>query len=379
MRGFFRAVFNAVATVAAVYVLALLIPGSTGVKLRSVLPDAQGIYSFAGSALEQAGKAGASLLSGDGGSLFTESSSSSVSGSRSSQTQRAQSSQQAQASNSTGLWGSTGIQGLTVYEYGKGLLDENGQAAYAKIAAAAQNVSPSVTVVGSMRPAELEKVYEYYLYDHAENFYLSGINMRYTEIGGIYTYVLTFQYLYGGDKARIVSMRTKMGAKALALLAQARKKSGALAQERALHDLLVQGCTYDSVAADNVKSSPAYSAYGALVNGKAVCQGYAQALKLLMSSAGIPSLYVSGEAANEEGSAPHAWNMAQVGGHWYYVDATFDDPVIVNASGQETGSQVLRHKYFNFVTSGDHSLGTFDDADPFSGDSENYATMPKAG
>lgn len=373
MRSFFRAVFSAALTVAAVYLLAAAIPGSTGARVRGVLPDAKGVYSFAGKLLEQAGQAGETLLSQNGASSAQETGSSAVTA------KQAAPASQTQAVVSKSLWGNTGVKGLTVYEYGKGLLDANGRAAYGKIAAAAQNVSPVVTVVGSLSPRELETAYEYYLYDHTENFYISGINMRYTEIGGVYTYVLTFRYLYNGDRARISSMRAAMGAKALAMLAQAQKKSGALARERALHDLLVESCSYDSAAAESGKTLPAYSAYGALVNGRAVCQGYAQALKLLLSSAGIPSLYVSGTAANDAGDGPHAWDMAQIGGHWYYVDATFDDPVVVGANGQDTGGQVLRHRYFNYVSRSDHALGVFDSADPFSGNSENYAAMPKAG
>ena len=60
-----------------------------------------------------------------------------------------------------------------------------------------------------------------------------------------------------------------------------------------------------------------HTAYGALVNKEAVCEGYAKAYKLLMDAMGIPCDVV----INEE----HAWNVVCLEGKWYLVDVTNDD------------------------------------------------------
>ena len=60
-----------------------------------------------------------------------------------------------------------------------------------------------------------------------------------------------------------------------------------------------------------------HTAYGALVNKKAVCEGYAKAYKLLMDAMGIPCDVV----INED----HAWNVVCLEGNWYLVDVTNDD------------------------------------------------------
>lgn len=91
---------------------------------------------------------------------------------------------------------------------------------------------------------------------------------------------------------------------------------------QALHDYLVRNCVYDRSAADEAMS-PSRTAYGALANGKAVCQGYSLAYKLLLRRAGVPAVYVGSD------SMRHAWNMVQMENNgWYHVDVTWDDPIL---------------------------------------------------
>lgn len=91
---------------------------------------------------------------------------------------------------------------------------------------------------------------------------------------------------------------------------------------QALHDYLVRNCVYDKSAVNEV-ISPSRTAYGALANGKAVCQGYSLAYKLLLRRAGVPAVYVGSD------SMQHAWNMVQMENNgWYHVDVTWDDPIL---------------------------------------------------
>lgn len=91
---------------------------------------------------------------------------------------------------------------------------------------------------------------------------------------------------------------------------------------QALHDYLVRNCVYDGSAVNEV-ISPSRTAYGALANGKAVCQGYSLAYKLLLRRAGVPAVYVGSD------SMQHAWNMVQMENNgWYHVDVTWDDPIL---------------------------------------------------
>ena len=96
---------------------------------------------------------------------------------------------------------------------------------------------------------------------------------------------------------------------------------------RAIHDYIVLNCVYDyeGYAAGRI-SDEAYTAYGALCMGRAVCQGYTNAFNLLCKKAGVPSITVMGTAPGN-GDTDHAWNLILKDGRHYGVDTTFDDPV----------------------------------------------------
>jgi len=111
-------------------------------------------------------------------------------------------------------------------------------------------------------------------------------------------------------------------------------------KELAIHDYIVNNCRYDIENLRKGSTPPeAYTAYGALVNGSAVCEGYAKAMKLLLDRVNIRSLVVAGHSKGNN----HAWNMVCLDGQYYHVDATWDDPVMTG------GSQVLTHVYFNLT------------------------------
>lgn len=91
-------------------------------------------------------------------------------------------------------------------------------------------------------------------------------------------------------------------------------------KELAIHDYIVVHCQYGYV---ETSKDYAYRAYGALVQNKAVCNGYAEAMALLMTCVGVENQIVTGTADGEL----HAWNEVCLDGSWYQVDATWDDPL----------------------------------------------------
>lgn len=81
----------------------------------------------------------------------------------------------------------------------------------------------------------------------------------------------------------------------------------------AVHDYLVSSITYEKTETNR------YNLYGALVEKKCVCQGYAQAMEYLLTKAGV----TCGVATSD--TAEHAWNVVKIGSHWYHCDPTWDD------------------------------------------------------
>ncbi len=89
----------------------------------------------------------------------------------------------------------------------------------------------------------------------------------------------------------------------------------------AVHDYLVLNCEYDyERLKSNTVPDVSHSAYGALIENIAVCDGYAKAYASILEKLGISSKIVASDSMN------HAWNLVSVDGNWYHVDATWDDP-----------------------------------------------------
>lgn len=65
-----------------------------------------------------------------------------------------------------------------------------------------------------------------------------------------------------------------------------------------------------------------HTAYGALHDGVAVCEGYACAAKLMLNALGIRCDIQVGTCLDGGG---HAWNLVELDGQWYQMDVTWND------------------------------------------------------
>jgi glucan-binding YG repeat protein len=87
-----------------------------------------------------------------------------------------------------------------------------------------------------------------------------------------------------------------------------------------VHEWLVQNIAYDREhLSDNVQDD--HNLRGALLDGTAVCDGYAKTYALTLRKLGITGVLVTSKDIG------HAWNMVELDGNWYQVDCTWDDPV----------------------------------------------------
>lgn len=93
----------------------------------------------------------------------------------------------------------------------------------------------------------------------------------------------------------------------------------------AIHDYLILHTRYDEEAtkldAKGRKQNLSFKAAGLFEASKATCSGYMEAFDLMVKTIGIGDLRIFSN------SMDHAWNLINLDGEMYYVDATFDDPV----------------------------------------------------
>ena len=87
-----------------------------------------------------------------------------------------------------------------------------------------------------------------------------------------------------------------------------------------VHEWLVQNIAYDREhLSDDVQDD--HNLRGALLEGTAVCDGYAKTYALTLRKLGITGVLVTSKDIG------HAWNMVELDGNWYQVYCTWDDPV----------------------------------------------------
>lgn len=99
---------------------------------------------------------------------------------------------------------------------------------------------------------------------------------------------------------------------------------------KAVHDYIVLNATYSS----ETKNSQ-YITYTLLTENQGVCQAYALLMYKMLEELEIDVKYVKGNAGDQR----HAWILANVGGAWYHVDPTWNDPI-------PNRDDEIRYKYF---------------------------------
>ena len=95
--------------------------------------------------------------------------------------------------------------------------------------------------------------------------------------------------------------------------------------ERKINEFIIERCSYnyDALSDDKYYEANERDAYGALVDGRAICEGYARAAKLLLDRCGINNVLVLGHMRMKH--TGHIVNAVELDGEWYYLDVTNND------------------------------------------------------
>lgn len=88
-----------------------------------------------------------------------------------------------------------------------------------------------------------------------------------------------------------------------------------------IHDYIIDNTKYDKLKYEN-KDDNTYkstTAYGVLVEGYGICNGYADAMAIFLNKMNIINYKISNDN--------HIWNLVYLDGNWYHLDLTWDDPI----------------------------------------------------
>ncbi len=162
-------------------------------------------------------------------------------------------------------------------------------------------------------------------------------NPQFLELGSGYSY----EYIQ--DTGQVINIKINYGRTSndvpqgnfnevtQSVIAQANALGGDYDKLKYVHDWIVNNTNY-------INQNTAYEseADGPVIYGKAICEGYSKAFMYFAQSLGYQCVCIIGTALGEE----HMWNMVNIGGAWYNVDVTWDDPVMSD------GSSIVRYNYF---------------------------------
>lgn len=187
---------------------------------------------------------------------------------------------------------------------------------------------------------EARTLYSAFIRDNPQFFHIGniyGFDGHQTDDGSEFT---AFKLVYSMNASERVRAKSRLENAVQEILKKIPAGADEFERELILHDELLNRCTYDqetaSAADPAANSITAFNAYGALVEGKAVCEGYSRAMQLLLERAGIQSTVVTGF---DEKKQAHMWNLVTIDGQNYHLDPTWND-----------SEDLLRHTYFNITT-----------------------------
>lgn len=107
---------------------------------------------------------------------------------------------------------------------------------------------------------------------------------------------------------------------------------------RAVYDYVTSNVEYDYAMLNEIEyyenedlaltnsQLTTFSAYKALIHGKAICQGYANLMYRMLREAGLSVRFIGGTSRG----VGHAWNIARINGKYYNLDSTWDEGADIN-------------------------------------------------
>lgn len=212
------------------------------------------------------------------------------------------------------------------------------QEIYKKLLAATEEFTTGWIDLGKLGgdfKSDISVSYQALCDDYPEMFWLpSSYFLSRTESGEIAVLfegkAESYTLSYLASKTEAQSMKARLDGVVNSVTAATKNLSSQFEAELYIHDFICNNTAY------NINGKYIYSAYGALVDKNAVCEGYSKAFALLCSKAGINSFLVRGVSKEQN----HMWNTVNIDNAWYNIDVTWDDQ---NINGNPT------YSYFNLT------------------------------
>ena len=126
------------------------------------------------------------------------------------------------------------------------------------------------------------------------------------------TYTITFTYYTTAEQESELSDKVDELLDSFAFTAE----TSDYTKIQTIYDYVCRHVTYDNENLNDDSYKLKFTAYAALLNGTAVCQGYSSLIYRMAKQEGIDARIIA--------STTHGWNIVRMDGLYYYLDATWD-------------------------------------------------------
>ena len=180
----------------------------------------------------------------------------------------------------------------------------------------------SIVNVPHKRDSALEPLFRAIKYEHPELYYADLYATEVYRNALFEEYHL--KYRYSEEETR---EKDRKIAAAVQSILRDTKGISEYKREKLIHDRIVRNVTYGKQEEAVYK---AHSIEGVFLDRLAVCEGISMAFEYLCGKVGIPCAVIVGDLTigpsykNDEYDR-HAWNLAEIEGHTYYLDVTNDN------------------------------------------------------
>lgn len=233
-------------------------------------------------------------------------------------------------------------------------VDQGGNIAFLQLSLEEQGVYTEIltsllgmekeTVLSTKDKNRIEKAFACVMLDHPEIFYVDGY--KYTEYSRdqvVDRIVFKGNYIYSANE--IKNRKEKIEEVCEIILSGVPDTDDEYEKVKYIYETVIQNTEYDTSAEDNQNICSVF------LNGTSVCQGYAKSVQYLLRRMGMNAGLVVGTVRGGDG---HAWNLVQVNGAWYYLDATWGDAYYLfgeEEQSMQTKTESVNYDYLCVTTS----------------------------
>lgn len=187
-------------------------------------------------------------------------------------------------------------------------------------------------LLGELGTRDVDRLFRCVMNDHPELFYVSGYSqVEYFQNEKLQRIVFEGSYTMDEEEANI--RQQQIEAYVDECLGGIPGDASEYEKVKYVYEYIIEHTDYRLDAPQNQNICSVF------IGKESVCQGYAKAVQYLLERLGVTCTLVLGYVDN----VGHAWNLVQIDGRYYYVDATWGD-----ASYRSGGENVGRYPKVNY-------------------------------